>query len=118
MYRLFFNNYDIDIYRQKEKMRNELEAKFGKSDADGLDKFYKEESKRYEHLMPCLQKDYSFFRRFFEKEFISSLPFFALGKSLFGQLGSYFKNPKLWCASRSNQNIWACRHGNAPVHLP
>ncbi len=94
MYRLFFNNYDIDIYRQKEKMRNELEAKFGKSDADGLDKFYKEESKRYEHLMPCLQKDYSFFRRFFEKEFISSLPFFALGKSLFGQLGSYFKNPE------------------------
>ncbi len=92
MYRIFFKDRSVDIFSDIEKMKNELERKFNKETASGLDKFIKNEAVRYKYLYECLNKDYSYFRRFFEKEFVKSIPHLAIGKSLFGVLGKYFKN--------------------------
>ncbi|MEI7641099.1 MAG: phytoene desaturase family protein [bacterium] len=96
MYRLKFN--DVEIFTRDnlhtKEMQHEINEKFPGNN-EGFEKFNKAEKKRFEKVFPCLQKDYSSFSAFFGKEFINSLPYLALNRSLFENLGKYFKDDKL-----------------------
>lgn len=92
MYRLYYHDRKMDVYQEKSKMKKELKKTFPGEELF-LDKFHKRESRRFKYMMPCLLKDYSSFLRFFSPEFLKALPHFSFPRSLFGVLGSYFKNP-------------------------
>jgi phytoene desaturase len=94
MYRLFFENKSMLVFENREKMKHEIEKLFP-GESVGLDDFYDKESKRFEKLYPCLQKDYSSLTRLFSKDLISALPHIALGNSLYDVLGKYFKSESL-----------------------
>ncbi len=120
MYRLFFKDYSIDIHSDKEKMKKEIEKRYGKENSKGLEKFIKRETLRYKYLMPCLEKDYSYFRRFFEKEFLLSLPHLSIGRTLFSVLGDYFSNEEArLCFTFQSKYLgmspWACPGGFAII---
>ena len=92
MYRLVFKDKYLDIFEEKKQMKEEFKRVFPE-DVKGLDLFYNREKRRFIKMMPCLQKDYSKFTAYFSKEFITALPHFSLGRSLYSVLGDYFKNP-------------------------
>ncbi len=93
MYRLFYEDKFINVYEERDKMKAELERVFP-GEGERLDAFYKREKKRFKKMMPCLQKDYSSFSRFFHPDFINAIPHFSIPRSLFGVLGDYFKKPE------------------------
>lgn len=93
MYRLYYEDNHLDVYEEKAKMKKEIERVFPE-DASGLEKFIEKESKRFERVVPCLEKDYSSFFDYFSKPVLLGLPYFSLGKTLYSVLGDYFKNPK------------------------
>jgi len=94
MYSLLFKDKEINISSDKKKMKAEI-ARVFPGEEETLDKMLKREEKRFKSLFPCLQKDYSNFSAFFSKDFIKSIPHFALGKSMFEELGKYFSSDDL-----------------------
>lgn len=92
MYRLIYPDNYMDVYSEHDKMKKELTRVFP-GDAEGFDRFLKKEEKRFKKLMPCLQKDYSYWHRFLRWVFIRAIPSFSLGSSLYGVLNRYFKHP-------------------------
>ncbi len=90
MYSLLFKDKEISVYDEYEKMKAEIKRVFP-GEEDSLKKMLDYEKKRFARLMPCLQKDYTSFTRFFNKDFIKALPHFSLGKSMFEELGKYFR---------------------------
>lgn len=94
MYRLYLpDNRPIDIYEDQEKMQQEL-ARVFPGEEKGLAKFYAYEKKRYTHLLPILQKNNQCICSAFSKDFIRCLPYFALGHSVYDEMGRYFKTPE------------------------
>ena len=94
MYRLQFDDVRLEPTTVKDAMIQQLDANFPGS-SEGYKKFLKTESKRFDKMYPCLQKDFSSFKRFFSLDLLKALPKLSLGKSLIGVLGNYFKNEKL-----------------------
>lgn len=94
MYRLIFNDRTIDMTSDHEAMKREIARLFPGSEAD-LDKFLIREGKRFEKVFPCLQKDYSSFKEFFNPIFLKAIPYIPLGSSIFDYLGNYFGEEKL-----------------------
>jgi phytoene desaturase len=91
MYRLQFDDVTIEPTNDHKKMREQIKKLFPGNEK-GYDRFLKREAKRFKAMYPCLQKDYSSFSCFFDKEFVSALPRLSLGKSMFGELGKYFND--------------------------
>lgn len=90
MYRLILpDDRHIDSYEDREKMRTELARVFPGNEV-GLDKFYHYEKKRYEALMPILQGNNQNIFDIARPDFIKSLPYFAIGRSVFDEMGRYF----------------------------
>jgi phytoene desaturase len=94
MYRLVFNDRSIDMTSDPAAMKQEIARLFPGSEAD-LDKFLTREGKRFERVFPCLQKDYSSFKEFFNPIFLKAIPYIPLGSSIFDYLGNYFGEEKL-----------------------
>jgi phytoene desaturase len=94
MYRLQFNDRRIEPTTDREAMIAALEASFPGS-GPAYDQFMRRESKRFESMYPCLQKDYSKLGTFFSRDFIKAIPDAALGRSLIDVLGDYFDDEKL-----------------------
>jgi phytoene desaturase len=94
MYRLVFNDRTIDMTSNPAEMKREIDRLFPGSEAD-LDKFLMREGKRFEKVFPCLQKDYSSFKEFFNPIFLKAIPYIPLGSSIFDYLGNYFGEEKL-----------------------
>ena len=94
MYRLQFDDVRLEPTTVKEAMIQQLDTNFPGS-SKGYEKFLKTESVRFEKMYPCLQKDYSSFKRFLSLDLLKALPKLSLGKSLIGVLGNYFKSEKL-----------------------
>jgi len=90
MYRLILpDDRYIDSYEDREKMRIELARVFPGNEL-GLDKFYHYEKKRYEALMPILQGNNQNIADALKSKFLKALPYFAIGHSVFDEMGRYF----------------------------
>jgi phytoene desaturase len=95
MYRLQFgpdraiNCYDVS---EKDKMISEMKRIFP-TDAEAYSKYIDYESKRYEKLMPLLQKPYHGYKSLINMDSIKALPYITIGKSLHGLLGEFYQDP-------------------------
>lgn len=94
MYRLLFSDLAINIYDEKEKLKQEFE-KFFPGSSIGLEKFYNRESKRFPYIFACLQKDYTHFKEFFNPTFLKAIPHIPFLGSVYNYLGKYFSQEKL-----------------------
>ena len=63
MYRLQFDDVRLEPTTVKEAMIQQLETSFPGS-SKGYEKFLKTESVRFDRMYPCLQKDYSSYKKF------------------------------------------------------
>jgi phytoene desaturase len=89
MYRLAFDGFDMDIFDDTEKMKQEIAKHFPGSEA-GLEKFLAREAKRFKAIYPCLEKDYSSWHAYLRPTLLKALPHIPFGRSLFQYLGKYF----------------------------
>jgi len=93
-YRLQFDDCVFFPSQDREKNKDQI-RKFFPGNEEGLDKFFQTEAIRFEKLFPCLQKDYQSLTTYLDPIFIKAIPYLSLGKSLFGNLGTYFTQEKL-----------------------
>ncbi len=91
MYRLYFEDKHLDIYDEKEKMRNELKRVFP-GEENGIDKFMEKEKIRLDKLFPLLSNHNNNIFEVFGWRFLRALPAFSIGRSLYKVMGSYFKS--------------------------
>lgn len=91
MYRLYFNDKYIDIYQDRKNMAKELKRVFPGNEK-GLAQFYKKEKKRLAKLYPILKTDNDSLFDALSPQFLSALPKFSIGKSLYASMGEYFKD--------------------------
>ncbi len=94
MYRLVFDDREILVSSNPATMREQLRGAFGEKDA-GLDAFLREEGKRFEMLYPCIQKDYATLGSMVSMTLLRAFPYLAVTKTVFQNLGRYFKEEKL-----------------------
>lgn len=93
MYRLAYADRELSVYFDRDKMRAELYRVFGES--GGYDRFLSKERSRFNRLYPCITRDYSTLGAFFSKDLWYALPWLAWPKSVFANLGQYFKDEKM-----------------------
>lgn len=95
MYRLRFSE-DMVFYptRDPARMAAELERVFPGSH-EGYQRYLKKEKKKYEKLIPCLAMPYSTLADMLSWQFLSSIPYLDIHKSVFGVLGRYFADDHL-----------------------
>lgn len=94
MYRLMFEDFQMDISDDRQKMKEEIKRLFPGHEG-GLDRFMERESKRFEKVYPIMQKNQDSFWNFFTPVFLKALPYIPFGRSLFDYLGNYFNPEKL-----------------------
>ncbi|MCP1662152.1 MAG: phytoene desaturase [Methanocalculus sp. MSAO_Arc1] len=94
MYHLDYGDLSLYPTTDVEKTIEEVKATFPGNE-DGIPAFYRKEKRRFELLFPCLQKDYTQFRRFFHPDFIRAIPILGIGQSLYQNLGRYFNDDRL-----------------------
>jgi phytoene desaturase len=94
MYRLSFEDMDLNIYDDKNKLKQELSKYFPKA-AEGFDKFFNKESERFPYIFACIQKDYGKFKEFFTPTFLKAIPHIPFFGSIYDYLGKYFSEHKL-----------------------
>jgi phytoene desaturase len=94
LYRLKFEDRDVAVSSDHGAMRREIGRVFPGCEP-GFDKFMKEEGERYEKLYPCIQRDYSTLGSFLSWDLLKAFPALGIGRSLFKNLGRYFKPEKL-----------------------
>ncbi len=94
LYCLKFDDREVLISSDHRKMQAEISKHFPGNEA-GLDRFLKEESKRFEYLFPCIQKHYSTAGTLFSWTLLKALPYLSPARSIFQTLGRYFKQDKL-----------------------
>ncbi len=94
MYRLVFDDREVSVSSDPEKMHAELDRAFAEGGA-GFARFLAQEERRYFALYPCIEKSYSSLRDFFSWDLAKALPDLALHHSVFSNLGKYFKDDKM-----------------------
>ncbi|MDO9105962.1 MAG: phytoene desaturase family protein [Methylovulum sp.] len=94
MYRLLFSDRAVNVYSDRDKMREELAQAFPEGSA-GYDVYLKQEGERFAKLYPCIKRDFSSLKAFFSLDLLRALPSLALNHSVFSNLGKYFKEEKL-----------------------
>jgi phytoene desaturase len=90
MYRLKFKDHTLDLSDNHQKTKQNLKKTFGTS--AGFDEFLEREEKRFKVMYPCLQKSYHRISAYLEKEMLQALPRLSLSRTMFSELGKYFKN--------------------------
>lgn len=94
LYRLVFDDREFRPRVGAAAMKAEIARVFPGEEA-GFDGFAAGEKARFEHLFPCLQRDYATLSSFFSWPLIKALPYLDLGSPVFEVLGRYFKEDKL-----------------------
>ncbi len=94
LYRLQFTDRALYPAVDKDEMKRHVGRIFPGNEA-GFDKFMRREGKRFQRLVPCLQKDYSNLRSFFDIGLLKALPHLSLGKTIYENLGKYFDSEDL-----------------------
>lgn len=88
-YRLQFPGKRFYPSMDQHKVREQIKEVFPGNE-DGFDRFMKREGRRFEKLIPCLQKDYSSLKAFLSPIFIKAANELSPGRTLFENLGRYF----------------------------
>jgi phytoene desaturase len=92
MYRLLFSGKEpLYLSRNKEKMRESLEA-FSQGSFNGYLTYLEKEDKKYHKLIPCLQIPYGKISDFFKKQLITSIPYLDAHTSIYNVLSRYFND--------------------------
>jgi len=94
MYRLQFADKAISVYSDRDTMRGELQRVFDEG-CEGYHRFMANERRRFQALYPCITRDYSSLRSFLSWDLLKALPWLAFPKSVFANLGQYFKGEHL-----------------------
>ncbi|MFP4403305.1 MAG: phytoene desaturase family protein [Candidatus Woesearchaeota archaeon] len=94
MYNLIFKNNSLKISNNHTKTKNEIKNKFP-GEEKGFLKLLKKEKKRFDVAFPCLEKDYSYFYKLFNKDLLKFIPKLSFPNSMHTELGKYFKNEDL-----------------------
>jgi phytoene desaturase len=94
LYSLKFADREVVVTPDHTRMRKTIQELFPGNET-GLDSFLKKEQKRFKNLLPCIQKDYSSPWSLFSLTLLRGLPYLSLGKSIFKNMGSYFRDEKL-----------------------
>lgn len=94
MYKLLFDDREVNVSSNPEKMRQELIRAFPDSAAQ-YDDYLQKEDKRFRSLYPCITRDYSSLKSFFSWSLIKALPALAINHSVFSNLGRYFQEEKM-----------------------
>lgn len=89
MYELRFADRSFRPSDDPARTKAEIERVFPGA-SRGFDAFMAAEKKRFEHIIPCLQRDYSSMRKLVSPVLLRSLPYLSLGKSVFEVLRGYF----------------------------
>ena len=89
MYRLVFKDKELELSPDHEVTKKNISKVFPGQEKY-YDDFYETEKKRFDHMFPCLQKDYSNRRAFFRPIFLKAIRWLSLNKSLFERLGDYY----------------------------
>ena len=94
MYLLDYGDEHILSYRSDEGIAGEIARVFGEG-PEGMEKFYRREGRRFEELLPALQRPYHRLADLASREALKALPQLAPGRSLFDVLGDYFSDDRL-----------------------
>lgn len=94
MYQLVYDDRALSVYSDREQMRAELKRVFDEGSA-GYDQFISNERRRFNHLYPCITRDYSNLSSFLSLDLIKALPWLAFPQSVFDNLGQYFTQEKM-----------------------
>lgn len=94
MYQLVYDDQKLDVYSEPEKMRAELDRVFTEGSAT-YNRFISNERTRFNHLYPCITRDYSSLSSFLSLDLIKAIPWLAFPKSVFTNLGQYYKEEKM-----------------------
>jgi len=94
LYCLNFDDRNILVSADHDKMRAQIREHFP-GEEKGLDKFLHKERRRYGYLVPVIRKDYSTLWSLVSVSLLKALPYASLGRSLFENLGRYFRDEKL-----------------------
>lgn len=94
LYDLVFDDMQMTMTTDREKMRAEIAEKFPGNET-GYDEFWRRESKRYEKIFPLLQKRYLSPFDLIDRRVVAAAPHAALTRSLMDVLEDYFDDEKL-----------------------
>ncbi|RJP58067.1 MAG: phytoene desaturase [Candidatus Auribacter fodinae] len=94
MYRLKFNDLEFLPSNNAKEMKKQIDHHFPGNES-GYDKFLEQIQLQYEKMYDCLKMDYSNFSKLYCSNMLKALPYLKLGKSLYNNLGRFFKDEKL-----------------------
>jgi len=112
LYRLMFKDLEVLMFRHGDRLRDEIESKFG-GNGTSLNDFFRKERIRFEKLYPCIRKPYSRLSVFLNPLFLRAAPHMSLGRSMIEELGRYFDDNKLqlsFCFQSKylGMSMWDC----------
>jgi len=115
MYELRYSGKSFKPSNNPNLTKNEIEKLFPGA-SSGFDRFMQYERKRFEKIIPCLQRDYSSLRKMVSWRLMQSLPYLSLGRSVFDVLKGYFKNDDLsllfsFQSKYLGMSAWQCPGG-------
>ena len=94
MYVLDFDGAKMEVTTDAARMKEQI-ARMFPGEEQGLDAFMRGEKMRLEKMTPCLKKDYSRFSAMYSRDMLNALPHLSLGRSLYQNLGRYFRSERL-----------------------
>ncbi len=94
MYRLQFAKFALHATQDIERLKSEVACHFPGREA-GVGRFMNYEKRRFEHMLPCLQKHYSTLGSLFSRNLLAVLPYLSLGRKVFDVLKGYFGEDEL-----------------------
>ena len=94
LYRLKFGDKTFFPSARRHETEAQIEEHFP-GNGKGFLRFLEAEKRRFERLMPCLQRDYGSIRAYLNPVFLRALPRMSLGRSVFSNLGRYFDDDEL-----------------------
>ncbi|UTE71416.1 phytoene desaturase family protein [Rossellomorea marisflavi] len=94
MYELNFKDKDVKMYRDPERLKEEIERHFP-GNGKGYERFMNDTRKKMERLKPILQSPMDQYYQYISWKVLRALPQLSLGKSLYSVLSDYFTDHEL-----------------------
>ncbi|MBD3271923.1 MAG: phytoene desaturase [Elusimicrobia bacterium] len=94
MYHLWFHDREFKPTTDRSRMIDQIQKLFPGNER-GYKRFLLKERARFEHLYPCIQKNYSSLKTYLHPVLIRALPYLSFGKAIFDNLGRYYTDDAL-----------------------